>query len=171
MVRSIGLLVIGATLLVGNLATLTAAPLSFNVTADKKRFDVDRSATVSTNVSKEKWGYSVTIENKTFKPLEGIEVQYRQFKLDDTRKGPGKLKGVAGSKKIEKLGNGEKFKFDTEPVSLEKEELKAGWTAGDGSSGKVKDVLSGIWLRVVKDGETVYETQIPSDLKNKAKWE
>jgi hypothetical protein len=171
MVRSIGFLVIGATLLIGTAATLSAAPLSFTVTAEKKRFDVDRSATVSTMTTKEKWGYSVTLENKAFKPLENLEVQYRQFKMDDTRKGPGKLKGVPGSTKIEKMGNGEKFKFDTDAVEIEKQELKAGWSYTDGSKSKVKDALSGLWVRVVKDGETVYETQLPADLKNKAKWE
>jgi len=36
---------------------------------------------------------------------------------------------------------------------------------------KVKDTLSGLWLRIMKDSQIIYEFQSPPDLKNKAKWE
>ena len=150
---------------------LAAAPLSFVVTANKKRFEVDRSSTASTMSTKEQWGYSITIENKSFKALENLDVQYRQFKFDDDRKKEGQLKPVPGETKIPALGNGAKFKFDTAPVTIEKQELKANWSHMDGSKDKVKDALAGYWLRILKDGEVVFETQNPPALKDKVKWE
>jgi len=153
------------------LGQVSAAPLNFNVLCEKKRFDVERSETTSTKVSKETWGYGVTIENKAFKALENLEVQYRQFRKDDAPRGGATLKAIPGSTKIPALANGAKFKFDTEPVAIEKEELKANYIAATGAKSKVKDELSGIWIRIMKDGETVFEYQSPPDLKNKAKWE
>lgn len=151
---------------------LMAAPLlNFNVSCDKKRFDVDRTASVSTKFSKEEWGYGVTIENKSFKNLDALEVQYRQYKLDDKLKGDVKLKPISGSTTIASLRNGEKFKFDTTPVVVEKQELKAGWYYTDGSKSKVKDALRGLWLRILKDGQVVFEYQNPPGLQSKASWD
>ena len=164
-----GMFVVAA--LGATLGQVSAAPLNFNVLCEKKRFDVERSETTSTKVSKEKWGYGVTIENKAFKALENLEVEYRQFRKDDARRGGASLKAVPGSTKIAAIANGAKVKFDTEPVEIEKEELKANWSAARGSKEKVKDELSGIWIRIMKDGEKVFEYQSPPDLKNKVKWE
>jgi len=145
-----------------------AAPLNFHVSCDKKRFDVERGTTVSTKVSKEQWGYSVTIENKTFKPQDNLEVEYRQFVFDDVALGKPKLTSHASKTTVASLPSGGKFKFDTTPVDIEKEELKANYSRA--GKEKVRDTLSGLWLRITKDGQVVYEFQNPPDLKNKAKW-
>jgi hypothetical protein len=156
----------------GAFGQLAAAPLSFNVTSTKKCFNVATSATTDKKFSKEQWGYSITIENKSFQPLQGLDVEYRQYKFDDVRNGGGALKGVPGATKIPSLGNGEKFKFDTQPVELDKEELKAGWHYTNKSTKeKVADALQGYWLRILKDGQVVFEFQNPPELKKKAKWE
>lgn len=148
---------------------LIAAPLNFHVVCDKKRFDVERGSTISTKVSKEQWGYSVTIENKTFKPQDNLEVEYRQYVLDDVATGKPKLKTYPSKTTIASLPTSGKFKFDTTPVDIEKEELKANYSRA--GKEKLRDTLSGLWLRITKDGQMVYEFQSPSDLKNKAKWE
>lgn len=145
--------------------------LDFNVTADRTRFDFDRSGNKHTITTKEKWGYKVTLENRSFKTIDGAEVQYRQFKLDDAVRGGSKLVGVSGSATINALRTGQKFSFETVPVELEREELRAGWYYTDNAKAKVKDGLAGLWIRVVQGGETLFEWQQPPDLKNNAKWE
>jgi hypothetical protein len=151
--------------------SLVAGPLNFAVTTNKKRFEVERTGTNSTSFTKEKWGYTITMENKSFQALSGLNVEYRQFKFADKLKGEGTLTGVKGVTKIDTLANGAKFKFDTDPVEIEKQELKTGWTYADSSKEKVKDALAGVWLRVMKDGQMVFEYQYPADLAKKAKWE
>jgi ABC-type glycerol-3-phosphate transport system substrate-binding protein len=156
----------------GALGQLAAAPLSFDVTSTKKRFDVSTSATEDKKFSKEHWGYTITIENKSFQLIQDLAVEYRQYKFDDVRNGGGTLKGVPGSTKIPSLGNGAKFKFDTDPVELDKEELKAGWHYTNKSNKeKVADALQGYWLRILKDGQVVFEFQYPPELTKKVKWE
>jgi hypothetical protein len=146
-----------------------AAPLNFHVVCEKKRFDVERGSTASTKTSREQWGYSVIIENKTFKLQENLNVEYRQYVLDDVATGKPKLTSHASKTAIAALANGAKFKFDTAPVAIEKEELKANYSRA--GKEKVKDTLSGLWLRIIKDGQTVHEFCSPPELKNKAKWD
>ncbi len=154
-----------------SVCSLEAAPLNFGVTTTKKRLEVERTGTASTTYTKEKWGYTITLENKSFQNLSDIEVQYRQYKFADKLKGDGALKPVPGSNKMNTLANGAKFSFDTDPVEVDKQELKAGWSYHDGSKEKVKDALAGYWLRLLKDGAVVFEYQYPPELAKKAKWE
>ena len=149
----------------------TGGTLDFNVVADRTRFDFDRSGNKHTITTKEKWGYKVTLENRAFKTVDGAEVQYRQFKLDDTLRAGSNLVGVAGATTINGLRNGQKFSFETVPVELERQELRAGWVYHDDAKRKVKDGLAGLWIRVVQGGQVVFEWQQPPDLKNTAKWE
>jgi hypothetical protein len=169
MARAASFVLFIATVLQVSTLGLIAAPLNFQVLCDKKRFDVERGTTVSTKVSKEQWGYGVTIENKTFKPQDNLEVEYRQYVLDDVATGKPKLKSYPAKTTIAALPSGGKFKFDTTPVDIEKEEMKANYSRA--GKEKVKDTLSGLWLRIMKDGQMIYEFQSPPDLKNKAKWE
>jgi hypothetical protein len=163
------LLIVVAAFLQTGVCGLVAAPLNFQVSCDKKRFDVERGTTMSTKTSREQWGYNVTIESKIFKPLENLEVQYRQYVLDDVVSGKPKLKSHTGKTTIAAMTAGGKFTFDTDPVDLEREEMKANWSRS--GKQKTKDTLSGLWLRIVKDGEVIYEFQSPPELKSKVKWE
>ena len=67
------------------------------------------------------------------------------------------------------MPSGGKFRFDTTAFEIEKEEMKANWSRA--GKDKVKDTLSGLRLRIMKDGQMLYEFQSPADLKNKVKWE
>ena len=145
--------------------------LDFNVTADRTRFDFDRSGNRHTVTTKEKWGYKVTLENRAFRTIDNAEVQYRQFKLDDALRGGSKLVGVGGSTTIDGLRNGQKFSFETVPVELERLQLRPGWSYHDDAKAKVKDGLAGLWIRVMQGGQVVFEWQQPPDLKKTAAWE
>lgn len=152
-------------------AAPSGGSLDFNVVADRTRSQFDRSGSSHTVTTKEKWGYKVTLENRAFKPVDGAEVQYRQFKLDDALRGESKLVGVAGSTTISGLRTGQKFSFETVPVELERQELRPGWVYTDDAKRKVKDGLAGLWIRVMQGGQVAFEWQQPPDLKNNAKWE
>lgn len=143
-------------------------PLDFNVLAERKRFEFNRTGTQSTVTTREKWGYKVTMENKTFKPVGSLEIQYREFKLDDTVRGPSSLVGIGGSTTLGSLETGQRFTFETAPVEVERSDLRPNWSYSDGGKARVKDALVGIWIRVLSGSEVVFECQTPSDLKSKA---
>lgn len=147
-----------------------ADPVNLTVTSMKKRFDVERKESVDAKMSYEKWGYSITIENKSFKNLEDLEVQYRQYMLDEVIKGDPRLKAFTGSTKIGNLPNTAKFKFDTEPVTIEKKALKANWYYTNGGSSKQKDNVAGYWLKIFSGGNVIYEVQYPPEFKAKMTW-
>src|SRR6478736_1111406 len=148
MKRVFNLVVAGAASLILS-GAVHAEPANFTVTSTKKRFDVERRESVSTKFSNEKWGYSIIIENKSFKNLQDLNVEYRQYLVDDVVKGEPTLKAIPGSIKIGNLPNTAKFKFDTEPVSIEKKELKANWYYANGGKEKVKDNVAGFWLKIM----------------------
>jgi hypothetical protein len=149
-----------------------AAPLNLAISGDRRKYDTEKKQTESTNLSTEKWGYKVVIENKMFKPVEGLDIVYRVFKADDSPHATTqKLLATPGTAAIASLKPGAKFTFDTQPVILNKSNLKGGWIYNDNSKAKVEDGVAGIWLRVLKDGEIVAEFLKPPALKEKAKWE
>ena len=97
-------------------------------------------------------------------------MEYRQYKYDDVVQGEAKLVAVPGTAKIAALPAGGKFKLETEPVSIEKKELKAGWSYARGGKEKVKDNVVGYWLKILSAGEVVFEYQYPPELKSKMTW-
>ncbi|HEX8310820.1 MAG TPA: hypothetical protein VF614_05845 [Chthoniobacteraceae bacterium] len=159
--------------LIGMTGTLAAGPLNLNFSADRTRLDVQRTETGNTNLSKESWGYKVTVENKSFQNLEGLELEYRVFLLEDeARLRERKLKGNPGAHTIAALKNREKQQFQTIPVEVNKSELKAGWSYTNRAiKEKVKDGLGGIWIRVKKDGAIVAEYVNPPALKQRASFD
>ena len=167
------LVLLGVALVVfSGLGKVTAAPLSFNVNAERKRFDVERSQTASTMTTKEKWGYNVVLENKSFQDLDNLEVKYRVFYLDDDRNSSshkGKLKSSEGTAQIAALKNSAKFTFETTPVSLSESQLKDGWIDGK-KKAKAQDSVAGIWIKIFKNGEVAFEYAEPQSLKSKAEW-
>ena len=143
----------------------------FNILAERKRFEFERSGNAHTVTTKEKWGYKVTIENKTFKPMSGLELQYREFKFDDVLRGATTIIGISGSVGLPPLETGQKFTFETTPVEVERLDLRPGWSYDDGAKAKVKDAMAGVWIRILSGSQIVFEWQTPTDLKTKAKWE
>jgi hypothetical protein len=166
-------LIASTVALLGVAGSLVAGPLNLNFTVDRTRFDVQRTETGNTNLSKESWGYKVMVENKSFQNLEGLELEYRVFLLeDDSRAKERKLKGAPGTHTIAALKNGEKHQFQTIPVEVNKSELKAGWSYTNRAiKEKVKDGLGGIWIRAKKDGAVVAEYVNPPALKQRASFD
>lgn len=151
-----------------------ARAADFDFRCDKKRVDADRSMNESTQTSNEKWTYHVWIENKSFKDQEKLEVQYAIFAKNEvagSKTGAAKQSRVTGKKEIEKLRNTEKFEFETESVDLNKTQLVGGWYYGNGAKPRARASITGIWIRLLKDGAVIAEFTEPDNLKSKEKWD
>lgn len=146
----------------------------FDFRCDKKRVEAERSTTESTLTSSETWKYHVLIENKSFKDQEKLEVHYAIFTKNEvagSKTGAAKQSKVTGKKEIEKLRNTEKFEFDTESVDLNKTQLIGGWYYGNGAKPRARASITGIWIRLLKDGAVIAEYTEPNNLKTKEKWD
>ncbi|MDP9292503.1 MAG: hypothetical protein M3O82_09095 [Verrucomicrobiota bacterium] len=151
-----------------------ARAADFDFRCDKKRVDAERSTTASTQISNETWKYHVLIENKSFKDQEKLELHYAIFskcEVAGSKTGAAKQSKVTGKKEIEKLRNTEKFEFDTESVDLNKTQLIGGWYYGNGAKPRARASITGIWIRLLKDGAVIAEYSEPANLKSKQKWD
>jgi hypothetical protein len=125
----------------------------------------------------QKWGYSVTVENKTFKPLAQLEVKYIIFYKHEQLgiKGPPQKKQISGSHTISEVPSNDKVSFDTDAVELTKAALLSslgGYTYfANGAKLKTDDSLTGIWIRIYQNGALFTEFANPSELPDREKWE
>jgi hypothetical protein len=142
------------------------APRRVDATAPKNEADNTRT------VSKEHWNYEVTVENKTFKPMAGIEVKYMIFyKTEELgSKAPATQQHQSGSMSINALKPREKKSFTTNPVELNKSHLIGHWYYSGGERIKAEDTLSGVWIRVYENGQQLTEYANPSTL-TKEQWQ
>src|ERR1700680_2368220 len=76
-------------------------------------------------VSKEHWNYEATVENKTFKPLSGLELKYVVFYKTEQlgSKAEPKTERQTGSLSVSELRPHEKKSFTTNSVELNKSHL------------------------------------------------
>ncbi len=155
--------------------TLVAVPsYQVEVKFEQKRLDVKRTASSSTEISEENWGYVVTIGNHSFKEIPDLRVEYVLFSKHQ-RFGSAvdepKPQRTSGSKSLGNLQNTGKVSFETDAVTLKKARLKADWYYTNGAKGKAKDELDGIWVRVYSGNDLINEFSRPPSLKSHEKWE
>jgi len=116
--------------------------------------------------AKERWSYDVTIENKTFKDLSGLEMKYviffKQEKL--AVKDAATTKRQSGSITIGLLKPHEKKSVTTNSVELDKTQLVGNYYYPDGGRQKAQDTLGGLWVRVYQNGQQLAEYANPSTL-------
>lgn len=149
-----------------------------DVSCQPKKIEDKVTAQKSDEVSKtQKWGYSITVENKTFKPLDDLEVKYIIFYRHEYLgiKGPPQKKQASGSYTIKEVASNDKVTFDTDPVELTKASL-LGPVGGysyftNGAKPSAEDSLTGIWIRIYQNGNLFTEFAKPSDLTDREKWE
>jgi hypothetical protein len=149
--------------------------ITLAIHADKRCLDKEKTASTSTTTTKEQWVYEVVIKNNSFRDLQGLTVQYREYMKDDsvsTKSTKIPLRKKEGTASIDTLANLAEFKFQTEVMEIESSLLKSGWTYKDRSNKrKTKDSLYGIWVRVMKDDKMVAEYVNPPMIKEKEKWQ
>ena len=122
---------------------------------------------------KEEWGYVLTLENKAFKPVSGLEVKYVVFYKQEQigAKTAARLKRQSGTGTIQEIAAGGKTTFTTDPVELKKAVLQGNYYFTNGGKTKAEDGLSGIWFRVYQNGKLFAEYVRPASLAGKEKWE
>ena len=167
--------------IVGILALIVSAPdtvrggnadLEIHVTPRGLDHNEKRQADGSATDAKEHWLYDVTIENKTFKELRDLEVNYIVFFTQEkfgSKDAPG-LKRMKGKLSLPSLQPHEKKNLATEAVEITKHHLAGGWVYTSGAKPKADDALGGLWVRVMQGGQQFSEYANPSTLL-KEKWE
>ena len=122
--------------------------------------------------AKEHWAYDVTVENKTFKDLSGLEMRYVIFfnKEKLAARDAAASRRQAGSLTIGSLKPHEKKSFTTDAIELDSARLGSNYYYADGGRQKAQDTLGGLWVRVYQDGQQVAEYANPSTL-TKERWE
>lgn len=122
--------------------------------------------------AKERWAYDVTVENKTFKDLSGLEMKYVIFfnKEKLAARDAAASRRRSGSLTIGSLKPREKKSFTTDSIELDSARLASDFYYADGGRQKAQDTLGGLWVRVYQNGQQVGEYANPSTL-TKERWE
>ena len=139
------------------------------------KFDTQKQDDGGVITSEEQWGYTVTLFNRTSKPVTGARVDYILFVKPDAQPGkdstPVPLKKKAGSKQIDTVGFRNSVNFRTSTITIYKQQLKAGWVwSKTGNNAVVKDTLYGIWIRAYVGDQLVDEICSPDNLSKTETW-
>jgi len=142
--------------------------------AEPKKLDGQMFDTGSKIVAKEQWAYEVTIENRCFRDLENMEIQYTVFMKPDIPgqrmiAGRTEWKRKTGSASVKLLKYCSKFSFTTESMKLKGCHLTRG-SYKNGANRWAKDALKGLWLRVFLDGKQVAEYADPNTIRTDEPW-
>ena len=165
----IRLLVIFVTAATSALAQLHDVQIS--VTPKKIDQQKSRKGEHATVITKE-MAYIVTVENRSFKTFDELNVKYMIFYADSQ---PGRSEKPIeahhkGSETLRNLSTYRKAQFETAPFKLEKEELDGGWYYPGGSDGRAKDRVRGVWVRAYANGNLVGEYANPSTITKNREW-
>jgi hypothetical protein len=117
--------------------------------------------------------YKVTVENRTFKTIPELQMKYMIFYVEPktgSREKPIEA-SHKGSETLTDLESNRTATFETKPLKLTKEELDAGWVwVGSGSS-RLKDKVTGVWIRAYSNGTLVGEYGNPTTVLKKKEWQ
>lgn len=153
------------------------------VEMSRGKFDVtktDKDVTLTTGevvkngmtLTEEKWGYAITISNKTTRRLENLRIEYRLFATVDSVHVKEKqgLKKKAYKTTLEPLSELGRVTFRTETISAIKSKYNGNIVSAKTGDSSSRETLSGIWLRVYRDKELLYETAAPGTLTTTETW-
>ena len=159
------------------LVTISTSALAqlydIQISVAPKKIDQQKSrkgehATVTTK----EMAYIVTVENRSFKTFEELNVKYMIFYADSQ---PGKSEKPIeahhkGSETLRNLSTYRKAQFETSPFRLEKEELDGGWYYKSGGDGRARDRVTGVWIRAYANGNLVGEHANPTTVAKNREW-
>lgn len=122
--------------------------------------------------TEEKWGYSVTISNKTPRPLDDLRAEYRLFAtIDDVHvKEKQGLKKKSYQSRIETIPELSRTVFRTETISAFKMKYNGNIHSAKTGDTSSRETLSGIWIRIYRGGELLLETSTPDNLRTTQSW-
>lgn len=137
-----------------------SAPLKLDSTTTKSSEDG------GANHTKEHWVYQLTIENKSFHDVAGLQVKYvilyTYEKLGDNVGALPKRK--TGSFPIPALKSREKLTFKTDALELNKSNLVGNYIYPNGARPNAQDKLVGVVLHVEQNGKIFAQFANPSSL-------
>lgn len=146
----------------------------FEFKADKKRLAKGSKGRVDSGELKtDKWGYEVSIENKSRVNLEGLEMSYRIY-VDPEASAkigfdtPPKFYGART--KVASVADGASVVVTTGSVPLTELELDSDYVFKDGSRNDLEDKLEGIWIKIWHGDKKVAEFKSNKSTVKKAKW-
>jgi hypothetical protein len=155
-------------------ANVTAGDSDLEIHCVSKRIDQNtkKASDGGANRTDEHWAYEISIENKTFKNLAGLEVRYAIFLTREKlgSKAADKPEQQKGSFTIDVLQPHEKKTFTTVAAELKKSNLVGNWIYTSGAKPNAQDALVGLALRVYQNGQVFAEFANPSNLLHE-KWE
>ncbi|HSI08576.1 MAG: hypothetical protein ACAH89_04895 [Rariglobus sp.] len=122
--------------------------------------------------TEEKWGYSVTIQNKTTKPLENLRAEYRLFATVDNVHVKEKqgLKKKAYQSPISTIPELGRTVFRTETISAFKMKYNGNIVSAKTGDSSSRETLSGIWIRIYNGKDLVHEACMPDKLSVSETW-
>ena len=167
-------LLLVAALPLGTGSLRAEAGYGFDIIKEAKKLDVERRQSGAKQMTKEDWAYKVTIENKSFKDIQNLEIKYIVFMQPAHVGGAVKTDMVRnqGEQKLPLFKNFEKYTFVTEPLTRFGVQLQPGYVwRKTGGNQQVKDALGGLWMRLFVNGQQVMEFVDPPTLKTKETWE
>jgi hypothetical protein len=149
------------------------AGYSFSFTTKQGHEGGTKKERFGETVKNQKWSYTVTIENKSFKDVSDIEIKYvvfsKQSALGDAVViGHEDLQRHDGGTTIKLLKNNDQVSFTTDGIMLTSVQFNDGYDYyGTGAKG----ALRGLWLRVYVGGQMVSEYMDPPNLSSKQTFE
>lgn len=144
-------------------------PGALTVELSRGIFESEKNESISTVTTEEKWGYSVTVSNRSSKPINNLKFTYVLFVKPDLEPGKdassAKLKRSTGSSTLDQLTVGSKATFRTDSIKIYKQKLKPGWIwSKTGNAEMMRDTLHGIWIKAYAGDQLIAETCTPDSL-------
>jgi len=162
-----------ATLLV-TAASAVAQLYDVQIAAAPRKLDEQKARQGEhVTVTTKEIAYKVTVENRTFKAIPELQMKYMIFYVEP-KTGHKEKPIEAVHKGGETLTNLQSLRtatFETTPLKLTKEELDAGWYWAGSSTSRLKDKVTGVWIRAYANGNLVGEYSNPTTVLKKKEWQ
>jgi hypothetical protein len=148
-------------------------PSDVQITATSKKLDEQKNRTSGNlTVTTKEIAYKVTVENRSFKTLPDFQLRYMIFYIDAKPGSSDKPIEVfhTGSGNLGDLTSNRATIFETTPLKLIKEELDAGWYYVGSGKSRLKDRVTGVWIRAYSNGHLVGEYSNPTSISKTRTW-
>lgn len=166
----------------------TKAPVfpagAIKVTPTKKRVskkEIEQDVTLTTQetikagktITEEQWGYELEIVSATGIDLSGLKIEYRLFVNEDNVHVSDREEGFRSQKYSAELpdlpGYG-RTTFTTKTMLAKSERYAKGIRAGETGARKSDESLAGIWVKIYRGKELIYDWVTPERLRNGSNW-
>ena len=164
-------------------AAKTLPPGSIKVEMSRGKFDTTKKDIDVTlingdtvkngrTITEEKWGYAVTVANQTAQPLQHLRAEYRLFAtVDDIHvKEKQGLKKKSYQSQIETIPELGHVSFRTETILASKSKYNGNIFSAKTGDTTSRETLFGVWIRIYRGDELVYEDAMPKSLRTTEKW-